>query len=114
TDANLVLGRLNPAYFLGGELPLDAERARTAVVPIADRLGVSVEEGAQAIVEVATENMANAIRLLATNRGLDYRRFELMAFGGAGPLHAALLARRVGLAGIVVPPNPGLTSAFGT
>jgi N-methylhydantoinase A len=114
TDANLVLGRLNPAYFLGGELPLDAERAHDAVVPIADRLGVSVEEGAQAILEVATENMANAIRLLATNRGIDYRRFQLMAFGGAGPLHAALLARRVGLAGIVVPPNPGLTSAFGT
>src|SRR5262249_5502797 len=78
------------------------------------RLGVSVEESAQAIVEVATENMANAIRLLATNRGLDYRRFELMAFGGAGPLHAALLARRVGLAGTIVPPSPGLTSAFGT
>jgi N-methylhydantoinase A len=114
TDANLVLGRLNPDYFLGGEIPLDAERARSAVAPIADRLGLSLEEGAQAIVEVATENMANAIRLLATNRGLDYRRFELLAFGGAGPLHAALLARRVGLGGTIVPPSPGLTSAFGT
>jgi N-methylhydantoinase A len=114
TDANLVLGRLNPDYFLGGQVPLDAERARAAVAPIAERLGVTPEEGAQAIVEVATENMANAIRLLATNRGLDYRRFDLMAFGGAGPLHAALIARRVGLAGVLVPPNPGLTSAFGT
>ncbi len=114
TDANLVLGRLNPDYFLGGEVALDAGRARAAVAAIAERLGVSIEEGAQAIVEVATENMANAIRLLATNRGLDYRRFELMAFGGAGPLHAALLARRVGLAGVLVPPSPGLTSAFGT
>jgi N-methylhydantoinase A len=114
TDANLVLGRLDPGYFLGGEIPLDARRARAAVSAIADRLTVSVEEGAQAIVEVAIENMANAIRLLATNRGLDYRRFELMAFGGAGPLHAAQLARRVGLAGVVVPTNPGLTSAFGT
>jgi N-methylhydantoinase A len=114
TDANLVLGRLNPDYFLGGEVPLDADRARGAVAAIADRLGVPLEEGAQAIIEVATENMANAIRLLATNRGLDYRRFDLMAFGGAGPLHAALLARRVGLAAVLVPPNPGLTSAFGT
>jgi N-methylhydantoinase A len=114
TDANLVLGRLNPGYFLGGEIPLDAERARFAVAPLAARLGLSLEEGGQAIVEVATENMANAIRLLATNRGLDYRRFELMAFGGAGPLHAALLTRRVGLAGTIVPPTPGLTSAFGT
>ena len=114
TDANLVLGRLNPDYFLGGQVPLDAGRAHEAVAPVADRLGVSVEDGAQAIVELATENMANAIRLLATNRGLDYRRFELMAFGGAGPPHAALLARRVGLAGVLVPPSPGLTSAFGT
>jgi N-methylhydantoinase A len=114
TDANLVLGRLDPAYFLGGEMPLDADRARAAVAPVAARLGLTLEEGAQAVVEVATENMASAIRLLATNRGLDYRHFELMAFGGAGPLHAALLSRRVGLAGVIVPPNPGLTSAFGT
>ena len=114
TDANLVLGRLNPDYFLGGEVKLDADRAHAAVAAIAERLGVSVEEGAQAIVELATENMANAIRLLATNRGLDYRRFDIIAFGGAGPLHAAQLARRVGLAGVLVPPNPGLTSAFGT
>jgi N-methylhydantoinase A len=105
---------LDPAYFLGGEMPLDSERARSAVARVAERLGVSVEEGAQAVVEVAIENMASAIRLLATNRGLDYRGFELMAFGGAGPLHAALLARRVGLAGVIVPPTPGLTSAFGT
>ncbi|MFQ5426261.1 MAG: hydantoinase/oxoprolinase family protein, partial [Gaiellales bacterium] len=64
-------------------------------------------------VEVASENMANAIRLLCADRGLDYRRFDLEAFGGAGPLHAAELARRVGLGRLVVPPNPGLTSAFG-
>jgi N-methylhydantoinase A len=113
TDANLVLGRLNPAYFLGGELPLDLERARDAVRPFAERLGVSLEEAAQAIVEVATENMANAIRLLAADRGLDYRGFRLAAFGGAGPLHASLLARRIGLAGVLVPPSPGLASAFG-
>jgi N-methylhydantoinase A len=113
TDANLVLGRLNPGYFLGGELPLDLDRARAAIEPIAARLGVELEEAAQAIVEVATENMANAIRLLAADRGLDYRGFRLAAFGGAGPLHASALARRIGLAGVLVPPSPGLASAFG-
>lgn len=113
TDANLVLGRLNPDYFLGGELPLDPERARSAVQGVADRLEVELEEGAQAIVEVASENMANAIRLLCADRGLDYRDFDLEAFGGAGPLHGAELARRVGLRRVIVPPNPGLASAFG-
>ncbi len=113
TDANLVLGRLNPDYFLGGELPLDPDRAGAAVQLVADRLEVGLEQSAQAIVEVASENMANAIRLLCADRGLDYRRFALEAFGGAGPLHAAELARRVGLARLIVPPSPGLTSAFG-
>ncbi len=113
TDANVVLGRLNPDYFLGGELPLDTERARVAVAQIAEGLGCDVEQAAHSIIEVACDNMANAIRLLCADRGLDYRRFELMAFGGAGPLHASLLARRVGVRGVIVPPNPGLTSAFG-
>lgn len=113
TDANVVLGRLNPAYFLGGDLPLDAERARAAVGRIAATLGTDIEHAAQAIVDITCENMASAIRLLCADRGLDYRRFELMAFGGAGPLHGAPLMRRLGLPGMVVPPNPGLTSAFG-
>jgi N-methylhydantoinase A len=113
TDANLVLGRLNPGYFLGGELMLDLDLARRAVEPFALRLGSGLEETAQSIVEVATENMANAIRLLAADRGLDYRRFRLAAFGGAGPLHASALAQRIGLAGVLVPPSPGLASAFG-
>jgi N-methylhydantoinase A len=113
TDANLVLGRLNPGYFLGGEFLLDAELARAAIEPIAARLDAELEAAAQAIVEVACENMAGAIRLLCADRGLDYRGFDLMAFGGAGPLHAALVARRVGLRGVIVPPSPGLASAFG-
>lgn len=113
TDANVVLGRLNPSYFLGGDLPLDADRARAAVARIAKQLGSDVERAAQAIIDVTCENMASAIRLLCADRGLDYRRFELMAFGGAGPLHGAALARRIGLPGVIVPPNPGLTSAFG-
>lgn len=113
TDANLVLGRLNPDYFLGGELPLNVDRGTEAVRRVATTLRIGLEEAAQAIVEVASENMANAIRLLCTDRGLDYRNFDLEAFGGAGPLHAAQLARSIGLRRVLIPPNPGLTSAFG-
>jgi N-methylhydantoinase A len=114
TDANLVLGRLNPGYFLGGEIPLDEGAARAALEPLAARLGLPPEEAALAVLDVAVESMSGAIRLLASDRGLDYRRFDLIAFGGAGPLHAGAILRRAGLAGVVVPPNPGLTSAFGT
>jgi N-methylhydantoinase A len=113
TDANLVLGRLNSEYFLGGEFRLDPALARSAVEPVAVRLDTGLEAAAHAIVEVACENMAGAIRLLCADRGLDYRGFDLMSFGGAGPLHAALLARRIGLRRVIVPPSPGLASAFG-
>lgn len=108
TDANVVLGRLNPEYFLGGELPLDAERARAAVATLGGVLGLELEEAAQAIIELAVENMANATRLLCADRGIDYRSLDLIAFGGAGPLHAALIARRLGLRRIVIPPSPAL------
>ena len=113
TDANLVLGRLDPGYFLGGAVPLDVELARGAMASVAERLGCDVETAAHAVVDVACENMANAIRLLCADRGLDYRRFHLMAFGGAGPLHAGALARRIGIVRVLVPPSPGVASAFG-
>jgi N-methylhydantoinase A len=113
TDANLVLGRLHPDAFLGGRMPLDAERARAAVQSVAGRLGTDVDAAAQAIVRMAVETMANAVRLVVADRGLDARRLDLVAFGGAGPLHAALLARSMSLPGVIVPPNPGLASAFG-
>jgi N-methylhydantoinase A len=113
TDANLVLGRLNPGYFLGGELELHLDLARRAIEPIASGLNCTLEDAAQAVVELATENMAGAVRLLAADRGLDYRRFGLVAFGGAGPLHAPMIARRVGLTKVIIPPSPGLGSAFG-
>jgi N-methylhydantoinase A len=113
TDANVVLGRLNPDYFLGGELPLDPELARAAVQTLGQGLGLGVEDTAQAIVELAVENMANAIRLLCADRGVDYRSLVLMAFGGAGPLHASLIGRRLGLEMLVIPPEPGLASALG-
>src|SRR6516164_3795982 len=114
TDANLVLGRLDAGFFLGGKMPLDAARAAAAIGRLGDRIGLSVEDTAQAIVEVANENMANAIRVLTIERGLDPREFSLVAFGGAGPLHAGEVAAALGISEIIVPPHPGLASAFGT
>lgn len=113
TDANVVLGRLDPDYFLGGKMQLDATRSAEAVAVIAERLGNSLEEAALAIVRMANENMANAIRLVTVDRGLDYREFDLLAFGGAGSLHAADVAATLGMRRVVVPLHPGLASAFG-
>ena len=113
TDANLVLGRLNPEFFLGGELRLHPERAAAVIDPLARSLGLGREAAAQAIVDLADENMTNAIRLLTIERGIDPRDFVLVAFGGAGPLHAAAIAAKLGISRVVVPPHPGLCSAFG-
>ncbi len=113
TDANLVLGRLNPEFFLGGELRLHPERAAAVIDPLARSLGLQREAAARAIVDLADENMTNAIRLLTIERGIDPRDFVLVAFGGAGPLHAAAIAAKLGMRRVVVPPHPGLCSAFG-
>ena len=113
TDANLVLGRLNPHYFLGGKVKLEQQAAFNAVAELAPQLQVSTADAATAVVAVADENMANAIRLVTIERGVDPRDFALIAFGGAGPLHACGVADAVGIRRIVVPPNPGLCSAFG-
>ena len=113
TDANLVLGRLNPDFFLGGELPLHPERAAAVIDPLARSLGLQREAAARAIVDLADENMTNAVRLLTIERGIDPRDFVLVAFGGAGPLHAAAIAAKLGIRRVVVPPHPGLCSAFG-
>src|SRR5262249_58404966 len=109
-----VLGRLDPAYFLGGEIPLDVGSARRGVAELGARIGLSLEETALAIVELANENMANAIRLLTVERGIDPRDYDLVAFGGAGPLHGADLGAAVGAPRVLVPPHPGYGSAFGT
>jgi N-methylhydantoinase A len=113
TDANLVLGRLDPAYFLGGEIPLDLEQARTGLRAFGGGIGLSLEETALAIIELANENMANTIRLLTVERGIDPRDYDLVAFGGAGPLHGAELAAAAGVRRVLVPPHPGYGSAFG-
>jgi 5-oxoprolinase (ATP-hydrolysing) len=114
TDANVVLGRLDPGYFLGGELALDREAATAAIDAIAGRLSLETVECALAIVEIANENMAAAIRAASVARGHDPREFELVAFGGAGPLHAAAAAASLGVRSVVIPPLPGLASAYGT
>jgi N-methylhydantoinase A len=114
TDANLVLGRINPDYFLGGRMKLNKAKAVEAVGRRGRELGMDVEETALAIVELANENMANAIRLITVERGIDPREFDLVAFGGAGPLHAVALAESVGIGRVIVPPWAGLASAFGS
>lgn len=113
TDANVVLGRLNPNYFLGGDLRLQPQLARSAVQQVADRMGVSLHQAAAAIVDIADENMTNAIRLLTIEKGLDPRDFALVPFGGAGPVHGCAIARKLGVGKVLVPPHPGLTSALG-
>lgn len=114
TDANLVLGRLNPDYFLAGTMALNRERASEAVAGTGQRVSLETDDAALAIVQLANENMANALRLLTVERGIDPREFDLVAFGGAGPLHAVALAEAVGIGRVIVPPHAGLTSALGT
>jgi N-methylhydantoinase A len=113
TDANLALGRLNPDYFLGGAIPLSTAKAEAKLDQLGGRIGLGRLETARAVVDIANENMVNAIRVLSIDRGLDPREYALVAFGGAGPLHAADIAAKVGMARVIVPVYPGLTSAFG-
>ena len=114
TDANVVLGRLDPDYFLGGEMTLDAAKAHEAVAGLGQTLGLTAVETARAILETAAENMADAIRLMTVERGIDHRDYALIAFGGAGPLHAVDVAAPLEMKKVVVPPHPGLCSALGT
>lgn len=114
TDANLVLGRLDPDYFLGGTMRLDRDAAMKAVrALIAEPLGSSVNEAARGIVTIANARMVGALRLVSIERGHDPREFCLVAFGGAGPLHAATLATELGIPDVLIPPNPGVASAWG-
>ena len=113
TDANVVLGRLGTSL-AGGVKQLDKQLAEQAVQRvIAEPLGMGLEEAAQAIVSVANANMADAVRLVSIRRGYDPRDFALLAFGGAGALHGADVARELGIPSVVVPPSPGVTSAMG-
>lgn len=113
TDANLIAGRINPDYFLGGELKLDVSKARMAFGPIADALGVSIEEAAIGVIRLANANMVNALKLVSVRRGYDPREFALIAFGGGGSMHAAALASELRVSKVIIPVAPGHFSAFG-
>ena len=112
-DANVVLGRLNDSL-AGGKVLLDRKLAEEAIQRgVADPIGMNLQEAALAVLDVANANMADAVRLLSIRRGYDPRDFALVAFGGAGPLHGAALAKLLSIPVVLVPPNPGVTSALG-
>jgi N-methylhydantoinase A len=113
TDADLVLGYLDPDYFLGGQMKLDLERARNALRGLADRLGLSVEQAAWGIHQIVNENMANAARAHLGERGKDPRRMPLYAFGGAGPVHGYRVAEILRLPALISPFGAGVGSTFG-
>ncbi len=114
TDCNLVLGYVDPESFLGGDFALDTAAAETAIrTHLADPLGVSVEQAAHTVRQVANALMAQAVRLVTVERGYDPRDFVYIPFGGAGPVHAVDLVRELDIPTVVLPPMPGVFSAFG-
>jgi len=113
TDANVVLQTLNPRHLLGGRMAVRQDLARTAIAGLAARLGLDIMATAQGIIAVVTANMAKAIRVISVQRGHDPRDYTLVAFGGAGPLHAVRLARELDIARILVPRSPGILCAMG-
>ncbi|MCY4450645.1 MAG: hydantoinase B/oxoprolinase family protein [Immundisolibacterales bacterium] len=113
TDANLLLGYLDPRYFLGGRMALDTAASESAMAKLAADLGLSVEEAAWGVYDLVSENMAGAARVHIVEKGRDPRRYAMVAMGGAGPLHAARVARKLGMREVVVPPASGAASALG-
>jgi N-methylhydantoinase A len=114
TDANLLLGRLAADRFLGGEIRLDVEAAANALAQrVAKPLGMHATKAADGILRIAVTAMANAVKAVTTERGLDAGEFALVAYGGAGPLHAVEVAREIGIRTVLVPTAPGVFSAFG-
>ena len=113
TDANLALGYLNPDRIYGGAIRLDRARAREALTDLGRRLGLSMVQAAHGVIEVANASMLRALRLVSVQRGYDLRQFALIAYGGAGPVHAGALARRCGIRRVVVPAHSGAFSALG-
>ena len=113
TDANLLLGRIDPRSFAGGELTPDVGAVTRAFAALGERLGVSGTDAARGVVRIANANMTNALRLISTNKGYDPREFALMAFGGGGPMHAVALARELKVPKVIVPVNSAVFSAWG-
>ncbi len=113
TDANLVLGRLNPNYFNGGRMALDPEASRRVLKPLARDVGLSLEETALGIIKVVNANMVKGIATVTVQRGIDVRDFSLLSFGGAGGAHAVDLSQELNMAEAIIPPLPGTFSAVG-
>ncbi|MDA5194154.1 hydantoinase/oxoprolinase family protein [Govanella unica] len=113
TDANLVLGRIDPKSFVGGEVEPDMKALTTAFQPLQDRLQMSLQELARGVIRIANANMTNALRLVSTNKGYDPRDFTLIAFGGGGPMHAVALAEDLKVPKVIVPVNSAVFSAWG-
>lgn len=113
SDANAILGRLKASRFLGGQMKLTLEPARAALQALADKMGLSSGAAAAGIIEVANANIERAVRRVSVERGYDPRDFTLVAFGGAGGLHACAIAERLGITQILIPRYPGVLCAFG-
>ena len=113
TDADALLGYLNPDYFLGGRMSLDLKAAESAMARLAEPLGLSVTEAAHGLFRVVNENMISATRVHVAERGADARRLKLIAFGGAGPVHADAIARALKMQGYICPARAGVASAIG-
>jgi N-methylhydantoinase A len=113
TDAQVIAGVINPAYFLGGELRLDPDRARASIARLGEHVGAGVEETANGIRRLANAKMAAALKLVSVRRGYDPREFVIVAFGGGGPMHAAALGAELQAKAVLIPPHPGHFSAWG-
>ena len=113
TDANLLTGRIDPDYFLGGDIRADMAAVRTAAKRLGDRLSLSEEDVARGVIRFANNNMVNALKLVSLNRGYDPRDFTLVAFGGGGGMHAAALAKELNIPTVIIPVNSSVFSAFG-
>lgn len=113
SDANAVLNRLNPDRFLGGHMRLDVDSARSAMAALSAQIGLDVDRTAAGILEIANANIERAVRRVSVERGYDPREFTLVAFGGAGGLHACAVAERLGMTRILIPRHPGVLCAFG-
>jgi len=113
TDANVLLQTQNPQSLLGNRMPINQERSRQAIARLAERLGMGLYETANGILDIVIANMAKAIRVISVQRGYDPREYALVAFGGAGPVHAVRLARELGMSKVLVPSTPGVLCALG-
>lgn len=113
TDANVVLQILNPTHLLNGRLPIDRQRSVEAITRLGEDIGLGVMETAQGIISIVVANMAKAIRVISVERGYDPRDFVMFGFGGAGPIHAARLARALDMPKVIIPKFPGIMCALG-